>query len=323
MSMNHNPRRPRDRPPTPHGPPTLSLPTIPSPPRIVESDTAPLGEAPRKGRRRGGGQREAASRALVTAPGAEVGVQVHAVRPMGAPARLPLPPERSVGRVLLWQGALVLIAVLAVVITVSGGSVAKNAASSPFAAPVSVRANVKVVDRVPIQTQIDPTIGYTDTAQYKAFSLASCSAAASSSVLLAWGDPQGRVGQVITDMSPYLTPAGLQSSDGFTQLGARHNFNVIYSTKVTAGQIAELVTVQGIPVIVGIRDDYDDYYRYFAPGHYLVIVGADANGFQVVDNSTYFVHYLPTATFMQLWVLRKTIIFTPKDYTLPLVISGS
>ncbi|MBA3824595.1 MAG: hypothetical protein H0X24_11970 [Ktedonobacterales bacterium] len=317
--MMYDSRRPRDRRDTAHGPPTLSLPTIPSPPRTGESGAAPTRTAPPRGRKRGQ-QPAADSRALVAAPPTTMGVQVHSVRPLGTLNRLPLPPERSVGRVLLWQGALVVIAIVAVFITISGGSVAKNAAASPFAAPVTVRANLKVVDRVPIQTQIDPTIGYKDTAQYKAFSLASCSAAASSSVLLAWGDPNGRVGQVISDMSPFLTPAGLQSSDGFLQLGAKHNFNVIFSTKVTAGQIAELVTVQGIPVIVGIRDDYDDYYRYFAPGHYLVIVGADANGFQVVDNSTYFVHYLPTATFMQLWVLRKTIIFTPKSYPLPLVI---
>jgi hypothetical protein len=317
--MMYDPRRPIARRDTPQGPPTLSLPTIPSPPRAPETGSAPLGKTPRRGRK-SKRQRETEQRALVAMPPMNVGVRVHAVRPLGALNRLPLPPERSVGRVLLWQGALVCIAIVAVFVTISAESVAKNAAASPFAAPVTVRANLKVVDRVPIQTQIDPTIGYKDNAQYKAFSLASCSAAASSSVLLAWGDPKGRVGQVIDDMTPYLTPAGLQSSDGFIQLGAKHNFNVIFSTKVTAGQIAELVTVQGIPVIVGIRDDYNDYYRYFAPGHYLVIVGADANGFQVVDNSTYFVHYLPTATFMQLWVLRKTIIFTPKEYSLPIVI---
>jgi hypothetical protein len=315
-------RFPRNRRAASHGPPTLSLPTIPSRP-VTE---APPPEPPR--RKRGGMRREKqpergpASRALMQVEEAGVSVRVHAVRPMTTARRLPLPPERSVGRVLLWQAALVLVAGVVAILTINGGVIAKHAAASPFAAPATVHTNLKVVDRVPIQTQIDPTIGYTDSAQYHAYSLASCSAASSSSVLLAWGDPNGRIGQVISDMSPFLTPAGLQSSDGFKQLADRHNFNVIYSTQVTAGQIAELVTVQGIPVIVGIRDDYNDYYRYFAPGHYLVIVGADANGFQVVDNSTYFVHYLPTATFMQLWVLRKTIIFTPKGYTLPIVINS-
>src|SRR5579875_660598 len=220
------------------------------------------------------------------------------------PTLSPLLPVRAFPawiRALAGQ-ALVAIAVITILsLAVTHVGAPPHTAPSVFAAGAGQAFPLHVVDRVPIQTQIDPTIGYDSPQQYREFSDASCSAASTSSVLLAWGDPNGRIGRVIDDMQPDLTSAGLQNIDGFRLVGKKHGFNVIISHDVTAGQIAELVTVPGIPIIVGVKDHEDDYYRYFAPGHYLVIVGADPNGFQVVDNSTYFVHYLPTATFMRLW----------------------
>ena len=227
---------------------------------------------------------------------------------------------RPLRRTLLWQGIFVVVAIVLLVASVRSSATPSAAYASAFQANVSAHAVVKTVDLVPIQTQIDPTIGYDSPTQYKKYSDASCGAASASSVLLAWGDPKGRIGQVIDDMIPHLQPIGMVDPvGGFTQVAERHNFNILITENITATQIAQIVTNPGIPVIVGIRDTNGGYYSYFSPGHFLVIVGADANGFQVVDNSTYFVHYFPTATFMQLWDHPRAVIYYPKtfDFHLP------
>ncbi len=238
-----------------------------------------------------------------------------AVGPVVTPPLRLGPPPRPLRRTLLWQMILALSAVLVLALTVRSATPPASAYASAFQAQSASLVNQRVVDRVPIQTQIDPTIGYDSPQQYKEYSNASCGAASASSVLLAWGDPKGRIGQVIDDMIPYLQPIGMVDPvHGFAQLAQRHGFKVVITNNITAAQIAEIVTVQGIPVIVGIRDTNGGYYSYFSPGHFLVIVGADPNGFRVVDNSTYFVHYFPTATFLSLWDRPRAVIYYPPSY---------
>jgi hypothetical protein len=188
---------------------------------------------------------------------------------------------------------------------------AANAQPGAFSVP-----SYAIADHVPIQTQLDPTIGYDSPAQYAQFSAVACSAASTSSVLLAWGDAHARIGQVIDDMAPDLTTAGLQHLNGFRRVAQRQGFVATISQTVTAAQIANLVSVQHIPVIVALRATTPQYYPALAPGHFLVIVGADPNGFRTVDNSTYFIHYLPTNVFMALWDHQWSIILAPPGFHL-------
>lgn len=250
----------------------------------------------------------------VTPSGIRTSGRQRAVGPVLPPVKLG-PAPRPLRRTLVWQMLLALIAIVALGVSIRGGSTPPSAYASAFQAASDVQVNTRVVDRVPIQTQIDPTIGYDSPTQYKQYSDAACGAASTSSVLLAWGDPKGRIGQVIDDMIPYIQPSGMVDPvNGFHQVATRHGFNAVVTDNITAAQIAEIVTVQGIPVVVGIRDTSGGYYSYFSPGHFLVIVGADPNGFRVVDNSTYFVHYFPTATFLSLWDHPRATIYYPKGY---------
>jgi hypothetical protein len=264
-------------------------------------------------------ERATERRSLVTVSVAPSGLRTsgrhRAVGPVLPPVRLG-PAPRPLRRSLVWQILLALIAIVALGVSIRGAAPPPSAYASAFQAASNVQVKSRVVDRVPIQTQIDPTIGYDSPTQYKEYSDAACGAAATSSVLLAWGDPKGRIGQVIDDMIPYIQPIGMVDPlDGFRQVAARHGFNAVITDNITAAQIAEIVTVQGIPVVVGIRDTSGGYYSYFSPGHFLVIVGADPNGFRVVDNSTYFVHYFPTATFLSLWDHPRATIYYPQGYT--------
>lgn len=230
------------------------------------------------------------------------------------------PPPRPIKRTMIWQGILLAIALATIFAGIRSAGTENTAYASPFEMNASSHTFSRIVDQVPILTQIDPTIGYDSPDQYKRYSGAACSAAAMSSVLLAWGDPQGHIGKIIDDMGNYLSPTGgLQSPQGFAQVANKHGYNVWMSFDVTAAQIAQIVNTQGIPVIIGVRYRpgsglFSNYYRYFAPGHFLVVTGADANGFQIVDNSTYYVHYLSTADFMALWDRPHAVVFTPQNY---------
>ena len=97
----------------------------------------------------------------------------------------------------------------------------------------------------------------------------------------------------------------------FQQVGQQEGFSTIVTDNIDINQLRKIVTTYEIPVIVGVRDVSGGYYSYFSPGHFLVVTGADSNGFMIVDSSTYFVHYLPTATFLSLWASPKAVIFTP------------
>ncbi|MBA3824756.1 MAG: hypothetical protein H0X24_12785 [Ktedonobacterales bacterium] len=250
------------------------------------------------------------SRSLIAATSAHQ----RALGPLTA-RHLSTPPPRPLRRTLLLQGLMALVVVVLLLASVRNSATPVAAYASAFQGNAAAHTVVKIVDLVPIQTQIDPTIGYDSPTQYKQYSDASCGAASTSSVLLAWNDPKGRIGQVIDDMIPHLQTIGMVDPvGGFMAVAQKHNFNVVITENITVAQIAKIVTDPGIPVVVGIRDNNGGYYSYFAPGHFLVIVGADANGFKVVDNSTYFVHYFPTATFLQLWDHPRAVIYYPKTF---------
>lgn len=226
------------------------------------------------------------------------------------------PPPRSIKRGLIWQIALLVVMMITFITTLHTVGNDPNARANAFQGNAGAVKDERIVNRVPTFIQIDPTIGYLSDSQYQAYSGADCSAAATSEVLTAWGDPTGNIGHVIQDMGSDLSPSGgLASRDAFQRVADAEHFNLTMTDGISAAQLANIVSNLGIPVVIGVRDDSGGYYRYFAPGHFLVVTGADANGFNIVDSSTYFVHYLPTATFMQLWDHPRAVILTPKDYT--------
>jgi hypothetical protein len=307
------PRRPDAAPPYEGQPPRRTPELWPSPDAWDDDDawytaSAPVPDDPYAVETR---DLVAVSRSMIAATSAHQ----RALGPLSA-HHLATTPGRPLRRTLLWQGIMALLVVVLLVLSFRSSTTPTTAYASAFQSSALAHSVVKIVDLVPIQTQIDPTIGYDSPAQYSEYSDASCGAASTSSVLLAWGDPKGRIGQVIDDMIPHLQPIGMVDPvGGFTAVAQKHNFNVIIANTLTVGQLAKIVTDPGIPVIVGIRDNNGGYYSYFAPGHFLVIVGADANGFKVVDNSTYFVHYFPTATLLQLWDQPRAVVYYPKTFT--------
>ncbi len=239
-------------------------------------------------------------------------------RATAARARIPA-PRRTMRRGLILQ-LLLIAAVLfaAVFAAVDSVTVPVGAVASAFSARVvGKQIPPKVTAQVPTFTQVDPTIGYDSSSQYNSFWGAACSAAATGEVLTAWGDSNAHIGQIIDDMGNNISPSdGLVNYEGFNVVAQKHHFNVVIQRGFSPTVLANLVGVQGIPVIVDVRADWNSYYGYFAGGHFLVVTGADANGFQIVDSSMYYIHYLTTATFMSLWDTdnRGVIIFTPPGY---------
>jgi hypothetical protein len=226
-----------------------------------------------------------------------------------------LTPPRSIRRILVWQGFLLVTLVITFLTTLHPSESVGGTLNSAFQAHAGATRLDHVVDRVPTFIQIDPTIGYKSQQQYDTYSNADCSAAATSEVLTAWSDPNGSIGQVIEDMGDAISPSGgLVNFDGFRRVAQKHHFGITQTDNITTAQLAQIVTAQGLPVIIGVRDTYGGYYRYFAPGHFLVVTGADANGFRIVDSSTYFVHYLPTDTFVSLWDHPRAVILYSEGY---------
>lgn len=228
--------------------------------------------------------------------------------------RRPAPPPRSMRRGIVWQ--VILLGVMAVTFVSTLRSVGDpaGAKANAFSAKSGAQKDERITNRVPTFIQIDPTIGYKSNAQYQEYSGGDCGAAATAEVLTAWGDRTGNIGQVIDDMGNDLTSGGLQNREAFQRVATAQHFNITMTDSISAAQLANIVSVQGIPVIIGVRDNFGGYYSYFAPGHFLVVTGADANGFNIVDSSTYFVHYLPIKTFMDLWDHPRAIILTPQNY---------
>ncbi len=228
--------------------------------------------------------------------------------PRSTPVRIKTPAARS----LLWQIALLVTLISAVIASVRFVYDPLGLFHQTFQSSVATYTYTSIASRVPTFIQIDPTIGYTSRQQYDLYSGADCSAAATSEVLTAWGDKTGNIGHVIEDMGAGLSPSGgLINVAAFQQVGQQEGFSTIVTDNIDINQLRKIVTTYEIPVIVGVRDVSGGYYSYFSPGHFLVVTGADSNGFMIVDSSTYFVHYLPTATFLSLWASPKAVIFTP------------
>lgn len=159
---------------------------------------------------------------------------------------------------------------------------------------------------------------YDSYAQFQNWGGAACSAAALSEVLTAYGVPHATIGHEIDELGSYISPnGGLLNRHGFAVVAAKHNLRADESTSLTYNQIVYLSAQLGMPVIVNVRISYG-YYHFFDGGHFLTVVGGDAQGLQIVDSSEYYIHYLPKDVFYQMFT-GYTAAIVPMDYqyTLP------
>jgi hypothetical protein len=159
---------------------------------------------------------------------------------------------------------------------------------------------------------------YDNYGQFQDWGGAACSAAALSEVLTAYGVPDATIGHEIDELGSYISPnGGLLNRHGFAVVAAKHNLRADESTSLTYNQLVYLTETLGMPVIVNVRITYG-YYHFFDGGHFLTVVGGDAQGLKIVDSSEYYLHYLPKDVFYQMFT-GYTAAIVPADYqyTLP------
>jgi hypothetical protein len=154
---------------------------------------------------------------------------------------------------------------------------------------------------------------YDTDAQFQDWGGAACSAAALSEVLTAYGAPHATIGHEIDELGRYISPnGGLLDRHGFAVVAAKHNLRADESTALTYNQIVYLTQELGMPVIVNVHISYG-YYHFFDGGHFLTVVGGDAQGLKIVDSSEYYIHYLPKDVFYQMFT-GYTAAIVPGDY---------
>ncbi len=185
---------------------------------------------------------------------------------------------------------------------------------TPTTPPTPITQNVHAI----IQANADA--GYDSAQQHDDFWNASCSAASFTEVMHAWGKTDITLGHVIDEMGshdpPYITSwGGLMSQDGWGYEAGLHGFqaDVQFNKAFSYDDIVNTTTQRGLPVIVGVGDGNGRYYPAFSGGHFLVVVGGDSNGLQIVDSSLYRITYLPHDEFDYLWSGGRgiTVLLTP------------
>lgn len=161
---------------------------------------------------------------------------------------------------------------------------------------------------------------YDNIGQFNEWGGAACSAAALSEVLTAYGVPHATIGNEIDELGSYISPnGGLLSRHGFVVVAAKHNLRADESSSLSYNQLVYITEQLGMPVIVNVRISYG-YYHFFDGGHFLTVVGGDAQGLRIVDSSEYYIHYLPKDVFYQMFTgYTAAIVPASYQYTLPSV----
>ena len=220
--------------------------------------------------------------------------------------------------------AVVLFGVLGATLATAGeGGVAQFLFSAldragPYNPLNSTSASAQITKLVQPIIQADQDAGYDSQDQHDTFWNAACSAASLAEILRAWGVQNVTIGHVIDVMSEhnpaYITPwGGLMSQDGWDYTAQRYHFHakVQLNYSLSFNDIIRTTVLQGLPVVLGLRDNGARYYPAFAGGgHFLVAVGGNSGGVQVVDSSLYRISFIPIDVFNYLWT-GETVIITP------------
>ncbi|HEY7347167.1 MAG TPA: C39 family peptidase [Ktedonobacterales bacterium] len=234
-----------------------------------------------------------------------------------------LPPSRLNLLKFAVMGA-VLLAVLTATFAIAGGGRSDHPSftGASSVAPVSPTAvkDMQIAQNVHPIIQADRNAGYTSSRQHDLFWNSSCSAASFTEVMRAWGRTNVTIGQVIDEMSahspPYITTwGGLMSQNAWGYTAELHHFHadVQFQQALSYEEIVRVTTQQGLPVIVGIRDNVGRYYPALGGGHFVVVVGGNSDGLKIVDSSLYRISYLSHDKFIYLWSRGRglTVLLTP------------
>jgi hypothetical protein len=173
-----------------------------------------------------------------------------------------------------------------------------------------------ITQRVHPIIQADLNAGYDSPQQHDIWWDSACSAAALTELLHAWGVADVTIGEVIDEMSahnpPYITPwGGLMSQNGWGYIAGIYHLHatVQLNRALSYGDIVRTTQAQGIPVVLGLRDNSGRYFPAFAGGgHFLIAVGGDASGLRIVDSSLYRITFLPYDELNYLWTGETVII---------------
>lgn len=248
--------------------------------------------------------------------------ELAAYRPMRVPQRVRLNTRALVERARSpWSMVRMALAITALLLALFYGSGRMGENAQPLMvahAEAGATAGSAVTALVRPETQLLRPDLYDSYSQFQDWGGAACSAAALSETLTAYGVPDATIGHEIDELGSYISPhGGLLNRHGFAVVAAKHNLRADESTSLTYNQLVYLTETLGMPVIVNVRISYG-YYHFFDGGHFLTVVGGDAQGLKIVDSSEYYLHYLPKDVFYQMFT-GYTAAIVPADYqyTLP------
>jgi len=144
-------------------------------------------------------------------------------------------------------------------------------------------------------SQLDPS-QYASLAQYNTWAYSTCSAAAMTEVINAYGYHY-HIADILKVESSLgeITPAlGLLEDAGVQRTAAQFGFKTIWGYSLSLDQIIDIAN-HGQPVIVSFPPS-----RY-PDGHLVVVTGGNASYVYLADSSLYDRHVLTRAQFMQWW----------------------
>jgi hypothetical protein len=248
--------------------------------------------------------------------------ELAAFRPMRAPRRMRL-DTRALARSARspWTLTRLALALMALTLALMHAPGQMGEPSQPLMiarAEAGLAPGGAITRLVKPETQLLRPDLYDNYAQFQEWGGAACSAAALSEVLTAYGVPHATIGHEIDELGAYISPnGGLLNRRGFAVVAAKHNLRADQSMSLTYNQLLYLTEQLGMPVIVNVHISYG-YYHFFDGGHFLTVVGGDAQGLQIVDSSEYYIHYLPKDVFYQMFTgYTAAIVPGNYQYTLP------
>ena len=197
---------------------------------------------------------------------------------------------------LLLSGVFLLRALLPNVALV-GFTLSSTAAAPtvPVATPNPLQGKSDASHLLVRLSQLDPA-QYNSSQEYNLWSLSTCSAAAMTEVINAYGHKYRitdilKVEYQLGDITPQL---GLLYDTGVANTASHFGFKTLWGHQFSLDQVIATAN-KGRPVIVSFPPD-----RY-PQGHLVVVTGGDNNSVSLADSSIYNRHTISRAQFLKWW----------------------